>query len=171
VGAYAAGGAVAGAIAGATGGASLLADAAVGAGANVLGGATTRALDNSVSPDDILDPGEISADALAGFVGGGVGHVASEAIHEPQDLGPRPRNGRRRLAKYDASAAAESQARNKAFAIGTVIGAAPTHSVSYFLHNPFDTLNLLLMSPQNQHPNEHVTSRIVPDSVKPLDTQ
>jgi RHS repeat-associated protein len=90
VGANALGGAVSGAIVGATGGASLVANAVVGdlaAGAtgNIVGGIVTRAADPNTSSDDVLSAGEVSQDALSGFVGGGAGHVASEFVHVPEE--------------------------------------------------------------------------------------
>ena len=82
------GGAVSGAIAGATGGASIVAEAfigdvAAGATGNIVGGAVTRALDPSVSSDQVASVSNVSSDALSGFVGGGVGHVAAALVHIP----------------------------------------------------------------------------------------
>jgi RHS repeat-associated protein len=96
VGANAAGGAVAGAIAGATGGASLIIDAAAGATGNIAGGIVTRSLDPNTSSDEVLSLGNVSNDALAGFVGGGAGHVASEFVHIPDEpnFSMSGRNGR-----------------------------------------------------------------------------
>lgn len=90
VGANAAGGAVAGAIAGATGGTSLLAsgvigDLAAGTTSGIVGGIVTRGLDPNTSADDVLSAGEISEDAVGGFVGGGVGHIAADSVHIPED--------------------------------------------------------------------------------------
>jgi RHS repeat-associated protein len=160
VGANALGGAVSGAIAGATGGGSLLADAFIGAGSNVAGGITTRIFDPNDNSDDVFDMGEISNDALSGFVGGGIGHVASEFVHEPQDLGPRPKNGRRRLAKYDKAASQETNLRNLALGAGIGAGSFPTHGVHAFINNFWNALDWLVMSPQNQ-PQPHITMKIV----------
>jgi hypothetical protein len=87
VGANFVGGAVAGGLAVATGGTSLFASAAVGdvfAGttANLVGGIITRATEGK-NADEVLDLGDISEDAVAGFVGGGAGHVAAEFVHVP----------------------------------------------------------------------------------------
>lgn len=70
VGANAAGGVVAGAITGATGGLGIVADALVGAGANVVGGAVTRTAEG-----EDTSAGDIAGDALAGYAGGTLGHV------------------------------------------------------------------------------------------------
>jgi len=119
VGANALGGAVTGAIAGATGGTSLLAEAAVGAGANAAGGIVTRIAEGE-GPDEAFDAGDIAGDAVSGFVGGAAGHLASEFVHPPEgEMGPRPK-GRRHAAKYDA----ELKRRNRAALRTLGIGAA-----------------------------------------------
>jgi hypothetical protein len=119
VGANALGGAVTGAIAGATGGTSLLAEAAVGAGANAAGGIVTRIAEGE-GPDEAFDTGDIASDAVSGFVGGAAGHLASEFVHPPEgELGSRPK-GRRHAAKYDA----ELKRRNRAALRTLGIGAA-----------------------------------------------
>jgi hypothetical protein len=93
--------AVAGAIAGATGGTSLLAsgvvgDLAAGTTSGIVGGIVTRGLDPNTSADDVLSASEISEDAVGGFVGGGVGHIAADSVHIPEDPSFRSngRNGR-----------------------------------------------------------------------------
>lgn len=95
VGASTAGGAVAGALAVATGGASLVSsgvldsaivgDLASGGVSNVLGGIVTRAFDPNKKSDDVLSFTEVSKDAIGGFVGGGIGHLAGDYIHLPDD--------------------------------------------------------------------------------------
>jgi RHS repeat-associated protein len=99
LGAHVLGGAVAGALAVATGGASLVesavvGDIAAGGTANIVGGVVTRALDPTVRSDDVLSAGEISQDAVSGFVGGGVGHLAGDVVHLPDEP---TRTGQRRL--------------------------------------------------------------------------
>jgi RHS repeat-associated protein len=88
------GGAVVGALAGATGGTSLLANAVVGdlaAGttSSVVGGVATRGLTSLFSggkgSGEILSGGEISKDAVLGFVGAGPAHLAGDYIHVPDD--------------------------------------------------------------------------------------
>ncbi len=104
VGAKVVGGAVAGALAGATGGASLLLDSGVGAGANVVGGIAMRVVGGR-GAEEAFDPQDILVDAVAGFAGGAVGHLAADAIHVPEEPSlPGARRhavGRRRLAEYD----------------------------------------------------------------------
>lgn len=129
VGANAAGGAVAGAIAGATGGASLLVDAAVGAGANAAGGIVTRTAEGD-SASDVLSAGDVSTDALAGFVGGGAGHLAAKLIHVPDDPGPRPKNnGHRRLENWKTKTLERNSAQRASVALGTVSGSPVIHTV------------------------------------------
>jgi len=89
VGANFLGGAVAGTIAVATGGTSLVANAFIGdvvAGgtANVVGGIVTRAAEGQ-SVNEVLSGSELSQDAVTGFVGGDVGHVAGEFVHVPDE--------------------------------------------------------------------------------------
>jgi len=108
VGANAAGGFVAGAIAGATGGASIVADALIGdvvAGgtSNVVGGIVTRTLDPGTPSDEVMSLGNMSEDALSGFVGGAGGHVAAELTHIPNPMKYPTGNDRMlaaRMAKY-----------------------------------------------------------------------
>jgi RHS repeat-associated protein len=102
-----AGGAVAGAIAGATGGASIVADAVIGdvaAGAtgNIVGGAVTRGLDPNTPSDDVLSAGEVSQDALAGFVGGVGGHIAGDMVHVPEEPIRPGGHGPARTSQYKA---------------------------------------------------------------------
>jgi hypothetical protein len=66
-------------------------DIAAGGTANIVGGVVTRALDPTVSSDDVLSAGEISQDAVSGFVGGGVGHLAGTwCIFQTSQLGQDP---------------------------------------------------------------------------------
>ena len=105
VGANALGGLAAGALAGATGGGSLLADAAIGAGANAVGGIVTRTAQGG-DASEVFSASDVSTDALVGFVGGGAGHIAADVVHVPEDPGPRPKNnGHRRLEKWKANTA------------------------------------------------------------------
>jgi RHS repeat-associated protein len=139
VGANAVGGAVAGALAVATGGASLVENAVVGdivAGgtSNVVGGIVTRALDPNTKGEDVLSAGEISKDAVTGFISGGVGHIAGDSIHLPDDpsvngavsaqrrLPARTPDGR--FASYDRLL------RNQITRAG-VVGSATTHTASW----------------------------------------
>ena len=154
VGANALGGAVAGAIAGATGGASLLAEAAVGSAANVAGGIVTRAVEGEDAAD-VVSLGEISADALSGFAGGAGGHLASEFVHIPDELGERPK-GRRKLIKYEAALAARNQAIAKSIAIGTAATAPFTHGAHYFVEQFFYFVAELFV----REPQPHVSHKI-----------
>ncbi|MFC5865337.1 hypothetical protein ACFPT7_23740 [Acidicapsa dinghuensis] len=84
---------------GGTGGLSLLADAGVGAGANAIGGEVTRLIEGKdTSTSDVVE------DAVAGYAGGTVGHVAADLVHIPE-VGPEPKayNNKaaiRRMANY-----------------------------------------------------------------------
>ena len=108
VGANILGGAVAGAIAGATGGASIVENALVGdivAGgtSGVAGGIVTRTAEGE-SADDVLSLGDLSEDAVSGFVGGAGGHVAAESVHVPNEMKYPTGNDRMyraRLGKYN----------------------------------------------------------------------
>ena len=149
-----AGGAVTGALAGATGGASilgseLLGEAAVGAGSNILGGEATRDIEGEETTI-----GGIATDAVSGFVSGGVGHLAADVIHVPEDPAlPGSRRhavGRRNLAKYDAAVAQ----RNAAIQLrtGVDVGAASpaTHVVGGIINNFWNTLDWLMSSGQQE---------------------
>jgi len=132
VGANAAGGAVAGAIAGATGGASIVAnaligDVAAGATGNIVGNVVTRVLDPNSSKDEVLSAGNVSQDALSGFVGA-AGHVASEFVHVP---GRPTHNGRASVGavrRDDAKFAKYDSALRNQITRATVTGAAATRS-------------------------------------------
>jgi len=134
-----AGGAVAGAIAGATGGASLVADAfigdvAAGATSNIVGNVVTRALDPNTSSDDVLSVGNVSEDALAGFVGGAGGHIAAASVHIPE--GPRTvktRSGsvyRRQMANRQAAVASRNRAVINQAVKSSVTSSVGTHSTN-----------------------------------------
>jgi RHS repeat-associated protein len=171
VGANTLGGAVAGGLAVATGGGSLLGsavlgDAVAGAGATVVGGIVTRTAEGQ-GADEVLSPGNVTTDALSGFVGGGVGHLAADVIHVPEDPAlPGSRRhavGRRNLAKYDAAVAARNSAVRLQTGLGVAAGSPPMHGVAWFADNVFSVLDWLVFSsppPQSQQPNLN-TSRIV----------
>jgi RHS repeat-associated protein len=128
-------GAITGAIAGATGGGSLvlagsnlLGEATFGAGLNVVGGEITRDL---AGQDTTF--GEVASDAVAGFVGGGIGNIAADVVHVPNgELGSRPA-GRRHAAAYDAAVKSRSQAFSRATALSTVGGSGGNHVSQYAL--------------------------------------
>ena len=133
VGANAAGGAVAGAIAGATGGASIVAnaligDVAAGATGNLVGGVVTRALDPNSSSDDVLSPGNVSEDALSGFVGGAAGHVASEFVHVPGEPTHNGRGSVGAIRRDNAKFANYKGALTNQITRATVSGSAATHT-------------------------------------------
>ena len=134
-----AGGAVAGAIAGATGGASLVADAfigdvAAGATSNIIGNVVTRALDPNTSSDDVLSVGNVSEDALAGFIGGAGGHIAADFVHIPGE--PRTvktRSGsvyRRQMASRRAAVASRNSAVINQAVMSGVTSSIGTHSTN-----------------------------------------
>jgi RHS repeat-associated protein len=128
-------GAITGAVAGSTGGASLvlagselLGEATFGAGLSVVGGEIKRDL---AGQDTTL--GDVATDAVAGFVGGGIGHVAADLVHVPNgELGSRPA-GRRHAAAYDAAVKSRGQAFSRATALSTVGGSTGTHFTEYAL--------------------------------------
>jgi hypothetical protein len=167
VGANAAGGAVTGAIAGATGGGSLVADALWGAGANVAGGIVTRTAEGQ-DTGDVLSPGDISTDAVSGLVGGGVGHLASDLIHVPEEPslnGRRPHAvGRRKLAAYSAAVSARNSALTRQLTVGISSASPPMHSVTGFVNNFWNIMDFLMSAPndqkQAQQPQPQVTSKI-----------
>ena len=135
VGANAVGGAVAGALAVATGGASLVesavvGDIAAGGTANVVGGVVTRALDPNTKSDDVLSAGEISQDAVAGFVGGGVGHLAGDVVHVPDEPVHNGRGGRGAIKRDDAKFAKYNNALANQITRATVTGSAATHTTN-----------------------------------------
>ena len=164
LGANVAGGAVAGALAVATGGASLVesaivGDIAAGGTANIVGGVVTRALDPNTSGEEVLSAGAISNDAVAGFVGGGVGHLAGDVIHVPDEP---IHNGRastgavrrdnRKISNYNSLV-------RQQVTRATVTGSAATHTTNWFW-------DLFFPPPVQAQPQYKVTSRIVPDSVQ-----
>jgi RHS repeat-associated protein len=133
VGANAAGGAVAGAIAGATGGASIVAnaligDVAAGATGNLVGGVVTRALDPNSSSDEVLSPGNVSEDALSGFVGGAAGHVASEFVHVPGEPTHNGRGSVGAVRRDNAKFAKYNSAVTNQLTRAGVSGSAATHT-------------------------------------------
>ena len=143
VGANALGGAAAGALAVATGGTSLVSNALVGdivagVGSTVAGGVVTRTA-NGESAGEVFSPGEISTDAVAGFVGGAGGYVAADFIHIPEEPTlRRSRNnnvGRRARAKYNAAGANRNSAMRLQAGVGVVAGSFPTHGTTGFLNN------------------------------------
>jgi hypothetical protein len=162
VGANALGGAVAGALAVATGGASLVesavvGDIAAGGTANVVGGIVTRAA-QSDDANEVLSGSEISQDAVAGFVGGGVGHLAGDVIHIPDEpIRPDPRH-QARTSVYNARVAT----RNRAIVNQTVRAGVASSAGVHGTNGGFSLFDWLFLSPPppNPHPNEHVTVTI-----------
>jgi len=126
VGANAAGGAVAGAITGATGGLGLIGDALVGAGANVVGGAVTRTAEG-----EDTSASDVAEDALAGYAGGTLGHVAADLVHIPSE--PKVPNNLKsylKMKKYNAKMFQRNVAKGIQTGIGTATGTPPAHTVS-----------------------------------------
>ena len=160
-----------GALAGATGGGSLLFDAAVGAGANAVGGVVTRGLDDG--PDGAFDPGDIAVDAVAGLVGGAGGHVAGELVHVPEEptLG-RSRYGHVNAGKrlrYEKAVAARNNKLMIQVGVTTAVGSLPTHGTNNFLKNYFWRLWGLFQTvpppAPPKPPTEQVTSHVcTPDN-------
>jgi RHS repeat-associated protein len=135
VGANTVGGAVAGALAVATGGASLVesavvGDIAAGGTANVVGGAVTRALDPNTKSDDVLSAGEISQDAVAGFVGGGAGHLAGDFVHVPDEPIHNGRASTGAIRRDNAKFAKYNNALANQITRATVAGSAATHTTN-----------------------------------------
>lgn len=154
VGANFVGGAVAGGLAVATGGTSLLSnalagDVAAGAVSTVAGGIVTRTAEGQ-SAGEVFSPGDIATDAVAGFVGGAGGHVAADFIHVPEEPGlPGSRRhavGRRKLAKYDAAVGARNNALRIQAGIGVAAASPPTHGVTGFINNFWNTLDWLVFT-------------------------
>jgi RHS repeat-associated protein len=141
VGADAAGGAVSGAITGgiggATGGLSLLADAGIGAGANAIGGEVTRLIEGKdSSASDVL------SDAVAGYAGGTMGHIASDFVHIPAE--PKAPNNLKnylKMKKYNANLLRRNVAKGVQTGVGTVTATPPGHALSgiFWLVNLFGT--------------------------------
>ena len=160
--ANAVGGAVAGALAVATGGTSLVESAIVGdivAGGfgNTVGGIVTRAAEGDTK-NEVFSGSEISQDAVAGFIGGGVGHLAGSVVHVPDEpIRPDLRH-QARTSVYQVRLAA----RNRAIVSQTVragvassIGGQGTHSGFWFVDWLFSS-----PPPSNPHPGEEVTTTI-----------
>jgi hypothetical protein len=137
LGAHFLGGAVAGALAVATGGASLVESAVVGdiaAGgvSNVVGGVVTRALDPTVKGDDVLSAGEISQDAISGFVGGGVGHLAGDVIHVPDEPIHNGRASTGAIRRDNAKFANYNGLVRQQITRATVTGSGAAHETNWF---------------------------------------
>jgi hypothetical protein len=100
----------------------------------VVGGIVTRALDPNTKSEDVLSAGEISKDAVAGFISGGASHLAGDSIHLPDDpvsngvVSAQPRLPARtpdgRFASYDRLL------RSQITRAG-VAGSATTHTVNW----------------------------------------
>jgi hypothetical protein len=135
VGANALGGAVAGGLAVATGGASLVesavvGDIAAGGTGNLVGGVVTRALDPNTPSSDVMSAGEISQDAVAGFVGGGAGHLAGEFIHVPDEPIHNGRASSGAIRRDAAKFATYNNALRNQITRATVSGSAATHTTN-----------------------------------------
>jgi len=133
-----AGGAVSGAIAGATGGASIVAnafigDVAAGATGNIIGGVVTRALTPNTSSSEVLSAGNVSEDAIAGFVGGAGGNIASSFVHVPEEPTLRMRSTRQfktyaRESEYFQKYGGRNQAITNQFTRAGLTSSVSTHS-------------------------------------------
>jgi RHS repeat-associated protein len=159
VGANTLGGAVAGGLAVATGGASLVesavvGDIAAGGTANVVGGVVTRVLDPNTPSDDVLSAGAISQDALAGFVGGGAGHLAGEFVHVPDEPIHNGLASTGAIRRDAAKFARYNNAVANQITRATVGASAATHTTSA----GFSLWNWLMFSPPPQQPNATVTT-------------
>ena len=166
VGANAFGGAAAGALAVATGGTSLVSNALVGdivagVGSTVAGGIVTRTA-NGESAEEVFSPGEISTDAVAGFVGGAGGHVAADFIHVPEEPTlRRSRNnnvGRRARAKYNAAVANRNSAMRLQAGVGVAAGSFPTHGTTGFLNNFWNIFDWFSSPPPPPQPSPPSTN-------------
>jgi len=168
VGANVVGGAVAGAIAGATGGASLVANAAVGdvvAGvtSGVVGGVVTRTLDPNTTSDEVLSGGNIAEDAVAGFVGGGAGHMAGDFVHIPDEPTFHLTAKSRRAWKFDiraglsANAARNWQQLANQGVRSTVTSSAATHTSN----GMWDWFEQWWFNQSPPPENPHSTSQII----------
>lgn len=163
VGANAAGGAIAGAIAGATGGASLVAnavigDVAAGATGNIVGGAVTRALDPNTSSDDVLSAGEVSQDALAGFVGGAGGHIAGDMVHVPDEPIRPGGHGPARTSQYNARRSQYNRAIVNQGVRAGVASSAGVHGTNGATSLVNQLWNWLMFSPPPPPPEPTVTT-------------
>jgi RHS repeat-associated protein len=164
VGANALGGAVAGGLAVATGGASLVesavvGDIAAGATGNIVGGVVTRATDPNSSSDDVLSAGEVSQDALAGFVGGAGGHIAADMVHVPDEPIRPSGHGPARTSQDNARKADYKKALNSQLVRGGVAGSAGVHGTNgaTSLGNRF--WSWLMFSPPPPPPEPTVTTQ------------
>lgn len=129
-----AGGAFAGALAVATGGSSLVESGVVGdiiAGgtSNLIGGIVTRTAQGA-SADDVLSLGDISQDAVSGFVGGGAGHAAASVIHVPAEPFHNARRGVGAIRSDNAKFAKYNQAVTNQIARAAVTGSGATHTTN-----------------------------------------
>jgi RHS repeat-associated protein len=136
VGANVVGGAVAGGLAVATGGASLVesaivGDIAAGGTANIVGGVVTRTLDPNTQSNDVLSAGEISQDALAGFVGGVGGHLAGDAIHIPDEPVHNGQASSGAIRRDNAKFARYNGAVTNQITRATIAGSAVTHATGW----------------------------------------
>jgi RHS repeat-associated protein len=134
VGANTLGGAVAGGLAVATGGASLVESAVVGdvAGSitgNLVGGVVTRAAEGD-DADDVMSAGDISEDALSGFVGGVGGHIAADMVHVPEEPIHNGRNSVGAIRRDNAKFARYHQAVRSQITRGVVTSSAATHTTN-----------------------------------------
>jgi RHS repeat-associated protein len=168
VGANFVGGAVAGGLAVATGGTSLFASPVVGdlfAGtvSTTVGGIVTR-IGEGDDANEILSPGNIATDAVSGFVGGGVAHLAADAVHIPDDprlpASRRHAVGRRTLANYDAAVGVRNNAIRVQAGVGVAAGSPSTHGVNSFIDNFWYIMDRMV-SPAPPPPPNNNSSRIV----------
>jgi RHS repeat-associated protein len=156
-----AGGAIAGALAvvtggGALAGSALLGDAAAGAFASVAGGIVERTA-NGEDAGEVFSTASISIQAAFGFLGGVGGHLAADVIHVPEDPAlPGPRRhaiGRRRLAQYDATIAANNRDRMFQAGTNTTVGVATAHTVEQGAKHFWNILDWLIFSTPPQQRN------------------
>ena len=131
------GGAIGGALAVATGGTSLVAngligDITAGVTANIVGGIATRGLTSLFSggqgSEGILGGGEISLDAVTGFVGGGLGHLAGDVIHVPDEPIHNGRGSVGAIRRDDAKFANYNSLLRQQITRATITGSAVNHT-------------------------------------------
>lgn len=171
-----AGGAVTGAIAGAMGGTSLLANAAVGdlaAGTigNLVGGVTQRGVTSALSggkgSDEILSGAEISRDALTGFVGGGIGHLAGDFVHVPDDPVHNGTGITGRAVTDPAAFGKINRAVLRQMGISAIPSSLATHGTDSGIRglgwDEFDFLDLLNRQDQPQRPSNSCTIYVTPN--------
>jgi RHS repeat-associated protein len=172
VGAKFAGGTVAGGLAVLTGGGSLagsalLGDAAAGAISNVAGGIVERTAEGE-DAGDVFSGGAMLTQGALGFLSGGVGHLAADAIHVPEDPAlPGARRhavGRRKLAQYDKAVADRNNARMFQTGINTAVGAGAAHSVQLGVNNFWNILDWLVSAPPPPQQKNGTTSTFHPCS-------